>query len=62
MLEPQIGKTNGQAAVPEPLCPEPTAEFYQAMEARRPRIPVPRPIPIPVPWPFLVGSRFLIWK
>lgn len=53
-------------AVLEPIVPEPTADFVEALRSRRPAATptvaaLPIPIPMPIPFP-LFGSRFLIWK
>ena len=49
--EPQLSAT---------FVPQPTAAFFDAVQA----FPQPQPIPtpIPIPFPFLFGSRVLIWK
>ena len=47
-------------SVAEPSIDEPTAEFFEEVEASERAVPLPRPIPIPIPWIF--GSRFYIWK
>jgi hypothetical protein len=51
----------GRAAVVEPVAPEPTAEFVEALKSwRAVRIPTPMPVPKPIPVP--LGARFFIWK
>lgn len=58
MIETQASETEQQAQNKG----EYSAEFFETIEARSPTLPVPRRIPIPIPIPFLLGSRFMIWK
>ena len=51
----------GRTGVLEPFAPEPTAEFAEALSARR-AVPLPTPMPVPKPIPSIAGSRFFIWK
>lgn len=64
MLETQTHEVTRNGSILEPIAPEPTVQFYEALQARQPAMPLPVPIPtpIPIPWPLPFGSRVLIWK
>ena len=50
----------GRTAVVEPMAPQPTAEFAEAMRVERHAVQ-PGPLPVPNPIPTELGSRFFMW-
>jgi len=50
----------GRTAVVEPIAPQPTAEFVEALRVERPATQ-PAPLPVPKPMATELGSRFFVW-